>query len=432
MEPTCCARPRSWRRSTESWSRPGRPTVSVLDSCRERCSTAAPAIGRRCDACSRMPAMRDWFYHRARRPTGDAIRRLARPGQKVVVIGDALVAGKSMPAIASAFEAALAGPGHGQEFVISPRIRDWDLWGKCHNLDAGRLDARDYGSTGHFWGFHCRIGANDPHSSSAGHAAVIAAAMVASACAAFGAGSRSANRSDGRSVAVRHSWPRLRRQRTLGVNVRKPGAGRTAGRAGARRRTDRAPRSSGSADPPAHRRRRAVAIPQPAARRRSSGACWKMAMRAYRAVRHAPRRHARLRRRPRMSRPRPAAAAMRSIRPTIRMRPGRRASSARRRRRAAYRRARPTLRIRRSEHPADVASARRSICRRSPPILPTSRRDRDGRIRSVAQWRCGQRRGRPGRNPAALGFARRTLTTSPMAISCARTTRSPRTASAAS
>ena len=32
---------------------------------------------------------------------------LARPGQKVVVIGDALTAGKSRPAIASAFEAAL-------------------------------------------------------------------------------------------------------------------------------------------------------------------------------------------------------------------------------------------------------------------------------------------------------------------------------------
>jgi hypothetical protein len=56
------------------------------------------------------PAIRDWFYHRARRPTGEAVRRLARPGQKVVVIGDALTAGKSMPAIASAFEAALLAP----------------------------------------------------------------------------------------------------------------------------------------------------------------------------------------------------------------------------------------------------------------------------------------------------------------------------------
>ena len=56
------------------------------------------------------PRVRDWFYERARQGTGDAIRKLARPGQKVVVIGDAVVAGKSRPAIASAFEAALLGP----------------------------------------------------------------------------------------------------------------------------------------------------------------------------------------------------------------------------------------------------------------------------------------------------------------------------------
>jgi 2,4-dienoyl-CoA reductase-like NADH-dependent reductase (Old Yellow Enzyme family) len=54
------------------------------------------------------PAFRDWFYYKARLPTGAAIRRLARPGQTVTVIGDALAAGKSMAAIASAFEAALA------------------------------------------------------------------------------------------------------------------------------------------------------------------------------------------------------------------------------------------------------------------------------------------------------------------------------------
>jgi 2,4-dienoyl-CoA reductase-like NADH-dependent reductase (Old Yellow Enzyme family) len=52
---------------------------------------------------------RDWFYYRARRGTGKALKRLARPGQKVVVIGDAVVAGKSKAAIASAFEAALLG-----------------------------------------------------------------------------------------------------------------------------------------------------------------------------------------------------------------------------------------------------------------------------------------------------------------------------------
>ena len=53
------------------------------------------------------PAVRDWFYHRARQPTGAALRGLAAPGQQVQVIGDALAAGKSRPAIASAFEAAL-------------------------------------------------------------------------------------------------------------------------------------------------------------------------------------------------------------------------------------------------------------------------------------------------------------------------------------
>jgi hypothetical protein len=52
-------------------------------------------------------ALRHWFYHRARRGTGERIERLTRPGQKVTVIGDAARAGKSKPAIASAFEAAL-------------------------------------------------------------------------------------------------------------------------------------------------------------------------------------------------------------------------------------------------------------------------------------------------------------------------------------
>jgi 2,4-dienoyl-CoA reductase-like NADH-dependent reductase (Old Yellow Enzyme family) len=53
------------------------------------------------------PAVRDWFYHRARRPTGGHFAALARPGQSVVVIGDAAKPGKSKEAIASAFEAAL-------------------------------------------------------------------------------------------------------------------------------------------------------------------------------------------------------------------------------------------------------------------------------------------------------------------------------------
>jgi dimethylglycine catabolism A len=53
------------------------------------------------------PALREWFYYRGRRATGERFRHLAKPGQKVLVIGDALRAGKSKPAIASAFEAAL-------------------------------------------------------------------------------------------------------------------------------------------------------------------------------------------------------------------------------------------------------------------------------------------------------------------------------------
>ena len=53
------------------------------------------------------PRFRDWFYHRARCATADRFRPLAKPGQSVVVIGDAMAAGKSKKAIASAFEAAL-------------------------------------------------------------------------------------------------------------------------------------------------------------------------------------------------------------------------------------------------------------------------------------------------------------------------------------
>jgi 2,4-dienoyl-CoA reductase-like NADH-dependent reductase (Old Yellow Enzyme family) len=53
--------------------------------------------------------LRDWFYYRARRGTGDRFKTLARPGQIVTVIGDAVSAGKSKQAITSAFEAALLG-----------------------------------------------------------------------------------------------------------------------------------------------------------------------------------------------------------------------------------------------------------------------------------------------------------------------------------
>ncbi len=55
------------------------------------------------------PAVRDWFYYRARSGTAHAIRALARPGQKVTVIGDAGRAGKGKEAIADAFRAALQG-----------------------------------------------------------------------------------------------------------------------------------------------------------------------------------------------------------------------------------------------------------------------------------------------------------------------------------
>jgi 2,4-dienoyl-CoA reductase-like NADH-dependent reductase (Old Yellow Enzyme family) len=53
--------------------------------------------------------LRNWFYYRARRGSGDAFTPLARPGQKVTVIGDAIRAGKSKQAISSAFDAALLG-----------------------------------------------------------------------------------------------------------------------------------------------------------------------------------------------------------------------------------------------------------------------------------------------------------------------------------
>jgi NADPH-dependent 2,4-dienoyl-CoA reductase/sulfur reductase-like enzyme len=54
-----------------------------------------------------MPQFRNWFYDRARHATGADYRGLARPDQKIMVIGDAAKAGKSRPAISSAFEAAL-------------------------------------------------------------------------------------------------------------------------------------------------------------------------------------------------------------------------------------------------------------------------------------------------------------------------------------
>ncbi|HVA15422.1 MAG TPA: NAD(P)-binding protein [Stellaceae bacterium] len=55
------------------------------------------------------PKFRDWFYYRARIGTGASFKPLIRPGQKLVVLGDAAQAGKSKAAISSAFEAALLG-----------------------------------------------------------------------------------------------------------------------------------------------------------------------------------------------------------------------------------------------------------------------------------------------------------------------------------
>ena len=54
---------------------------------------------------------RNWFYFSARAGSAERFRRLARPGQKITIIGDAARAGKSKEAIGSAFEAALLGEG---------------------------------------------------------------------------------------------------------------------------------------------------------------------------------------------------------------------------------------------------------------------------------------------------------------------------------
>jgi 2,4-dienoyl-CoA reductase-like NADH-dependent reductase (Old Yellow Enzyme family) len=51
--------------------------------------------------------LRDWFYYRARQGNAERFKRLAKPGQTVIAIGDAVRAGKSKDAIASAFDAAL-------------------------------------------------------------------------------------------------------------------------------------------------------------------------------------------------------------------------------------------------------------------------------------------------------------------------------------
>ena len=66
--------------------------------------------GRSCRSAVMKPeAARLVLLSRARPPPANSFRKLARPGQTVVVIGDAAKAGKSKEAIASAFEAALLG-----------------------------------------------------------------------------------------------------------------------------------------------------------------------------------------------------------------------------------------------------------------------------------------------------------------------------------
>ena len=53
------------------------------------------------------PRVREWLYYGARRGTGPDVRQLARPDQKVTVIGDAAQAGKARDAVDGAFRAAL-------------------------------------------------------------------------------------------------------------------------------------------------------------------------------------------------------------------------------------------------------------------------------------------------------------------------------------
>ena len=64
------------------------------------------------------PRLLDFLYYRARRPTGEAIARLAPSGASATIIGDAAAAGKSAAAIASAFDAAC---GHAVSLPASAR-----------------------------------------------------------------------------------------------------------------------------------------------------------------------------------------------------------------------------------------------------------------------------------------------------------------------
>ena len=199
----------------------------------------------------------------------------------------------------------------------------------------------------------------------------------------------------------------------------------------------RAARSPRSADPAAHRRDRAIAVPQPAARSAAAATCSDdaaraTAARASGAVRPAtpppaqPRRAGPGRRGdafdPAQNPNAPGRAARASARPRRSAACRRRAGDhdeppSRRARRTRRRRAARSLDARRRR--ADEPLARASRARRS---------RRHGRRPRAQSERRAARRSRRCRRPTA----RRTTTTSPTATSCARITRSPRTASAAS
>jgi 2,4-dienoyl-CoA reductase-like NADH-dependent reductase (Old Yellow Enzyme family) len=78
---------------------------ALVNALLDRSVARVPGIARLFE----ISALREWFYYRARRGSGGRFTHLARPDQRLVVIGDAARAGKSKQAITSAFEAALLG-----------------------------------------------------------------------------------------------------------------------------------------------------------------------------------------------------------------------------------------------------------------------------------------------------------------------------------
>lgn len=84
----------------------GRFVPALLDS-----GLGKSKLARRLFASERL---RQWLYYGARSGTGTELRLLARDDQKVVVIGDAVQAGKARDAVDDAFRAALLGDDDGQ------------------------------------------------------------------------------------------------------------------------------------------------------------------------------------------------------------------------------------------------------------------------------------------------------------------------------